>query len=54
VVRSLLPLITSTGIATVGEIGPDTLEARLAEQLLALDAVFVGPTLVGAWGTVGA
>jgi SAM-dependent methyltransferase len=53
VVKSMLPLITTSGIATLDEIGPETLEARLAEQLSARDAVFVAPTLVGAWGTVG-
>jgi len=53
VVRSLLPLITSSGIATPDEVGLETLAARMAVQMAAADAVFVGPTLVGAWGTIG-
>jgi hypothetical protein len=52
VVRSMLPVITRNGIATVEEVGLDTLADRLGEQLRAADAVFVAPTLVGAWGTV--
>jgi ubiquinone/menaquinone biosynthesis C-methylase UbiE len=53
VVQSLLPVITGHGIATAEEVGLDTLADRLLDQMIAVDAVFVAPTLVGAWGTVG-
>jgi len=53
VVRSMLPVITGNGIATAEEVGLPTLADRLSAQLIAADAVFVAPTLVGAWGAVG-
>ena len=39
-----------TGVATVEEVGIDTLEDRLRSSLQAADAVFLPPTLVGASG----
>jgi ubiquinone/menaquinone biosynthesis C-methylase UbiE len=48
VLASLLPQICEFGIATEAEVSIATLEQRLREQLLALDAVAYSPSLVGA------
>ncbi|MFT4084590.1 MAG: class I SAM-dependent methyltransferase [Nocardioides sp.] len=48
--RSLLPAIESTGIATADEVGIDSLTDRLAADQLAAGALVKPPTLVGAWG----
>jgi SAM-dependent methyltransferase len=48
-VRSLLPAMEQTGVATAEEVGIDTLATRLREEALAKDAVLVLPPLVGAW-----
>jgi SAM-dependent methyltransferase len=53
VTRSLLPAITAAGIATTEEIGIDTLERRIAEEMRSTGAVFLPPTVVGAWGRPG-
>lgn len=41
-----------TGVATAAQVGPDTLEQRLSDELRATAAVFAHPMLFGAWGTV--
>ena len=53
VVRSLAPAITAAGIATAEELGLETLEERIAQELRTTDAVFLPPTVVGAWGRAG-
>jgi SAM-dependent methyltransferase len=50
VVRSLANQIVAGGIATEAEIGLDTFEQRLAQELLDADAVLLPPTVAGAWG----
>jgi hypothetical protein len=40
----------AAGIATAEEIGIDTLEERLAEEGIAMDATLLLPAVVGAWG----
>jgi ubiquinone/menaquinone biosynthesis C-methylase UbiE len=50
--RSLLPLIERTGVATRDEIGIDTLAARLREQAVAANAVVRVPELIAAWTRV--
>jgi SAM-dependent methyltransferase len=50
VVRSLSGAIIGHGIATAEQLGLDTLEARIAEELKRRDAVLSPPTVVGAWG----
>ncbi len=52
-VRTLLPAIEKTGIATAAEVDIDTLEARLAEESIRLGTTFKPPTLVGAWARIG-
>jgi SAM-dependent methyltransferase len=47
--RTLLPLMERTGVATAGEVGLDTLAARLREEVVAADATVVPPPLIGAW-----
>jgi SAM-dependent methyltransferase len=51
-VRTLLPAIERTGIATAAEVGIDTLEVRIAEESARLGTTFKPPTLVGAWARV--
>jgi len=52
-VRTLLPVIVASGLATEQEIGIDTLEQRLFEALASVEGILRIPTLVGAWGRVG-
>jgi hypothetical protein len=49
VLRTLLPLIEQTGVATAEAIELDTLEHRLQTELLAKNAVVVTPPLIMAW-----
>jgi SAM-dependent methyltransferase len=49
-VRSLAPQILAHGIADEAELDLERLEARIAAQLAAHDAVVLAPALVGAWG----
>ncbi len=51
VARSLAPQILAQGIADEAELGIDTLQARIAEQVRASDSVVLAPAVVGAWGT---
>jgi ubiquinone/menaquinone biosynthesis C-methylase UbiE len=51
VARSLAPQIVAHGIAAEAELGLETLQERIAEQVGALDAVIMPPAVVGAWGT---
>lgn len=53
VLRTLLPVLEKTGVATAADIGIDTLADRFAADSAEHDAVFKPPTLVGAWATVG-
>jgi ubiquinone/menaquinone biosynthesis C-methylase UbiE len=51
VTRSLAPQIVAQGIADEPELGLDTLQERIADQIRAQDAVILAPAVVGAWGT---
>lgn len=51
VTRSLAPQIIAQGIADEAELGLDTLEERIVEQVIARDAVTMPPAVAGAWGT---
>lgn len=50
--RSLLPLIERTGVATAAEVGVETLADRLRAQAVAADASLIASTLIGAWARV--
>lgn len=50
VVRSLAPVIVQRGIATIEQVDVQTIEERIAREILRADAVFLPPTVVGAWG----
>jgi ubiquinone/menaquinone biosynthesis C-methylase UbiE len=50
VIRSLAPQIVAQGIADEAELGLDTLQSRIAEELVARDAVILPPGVVGGWG----
>jgi len=49
VLRSLLPLIERTGIATAAEIDIDTLALRMREDAIAHERIMFLPRVVGAW-----
>lgn len=51
IVRTVLPVIERTGVATAAEVGADTLQQRLSGELAASAAVFAHPMLMSAWGT---
>jgi hypothetical protein len=38
-------------VATAAEVGAETLEQRLSDELAAAGAVFAHPALISAWGT---
>lgn len=48
-VRSLLPMIEKTGVATKDEVGIDTLADRLRAEVTGQGAVVHSPIFVGAW-----
>jgi SAM-dependent methyltransferase len=48
--RTLAPQVVAAGIATAAEMGLDTLQQRIADELAAADAVVLMPTVSGAWG----
>ena len=48
-VRSLLPMIEKTGVATKDEVGIDTLADRLRKEVADKGAVVHSPLFVGAW-----
>ena len=50
-VRSLLPLIEKTGVATAAEIQIDTLAARMRDETVALNATIHLSELIAAWTT---
>ena len=52
IVRTLLPAIEESEIATAAELEPDTLQARLREETETASAVFAFPALTCAWATV--
>jgi ubiquinone/menaquinone biosynthesis C-methylase UbiE len=49
-VKSVLPFLESSGITTAKEVGADTLEERLRQDIVSRDAVVVWLTLVRLWG----
>jgi hypothetical protein len=50
VARSLAPQMLAAGIATEDELGLDTLEQRIADELATAGATVVLPTVSGAFG----
>jgi len=50
VIRSLAPQIVAHGIASERDLGIDSLEERMRQQVTAAGAVVLAPCLVGAWG----
>ncbi len=49
---SLIPMIEKAGLATVEEVGPETLYSRLRDEIAEVDGVFYSPELIAAWTTV--
>ena len=49
-VKSVLPSLEMSGITTAKEVGPDTLEERLRQDIVSRDGVVVWLTLVRLWG----
>jgi SAM-dependent methyltransferase len=52
IIRTLLPVLEKTGVATPDEVDIDTLEERIAQDCADHNAIFKPPTLVGAWARV--
>jgi hypothetical protein len=52
IIRTLLPVLHETGVATPDEVDIDTLEDRIAQDCIDHDLIFKFPTLVGAWARV--
>jgi SAM-dependent methyltransferase len=52
IVTAVAPLVEKLGIATVDEIGTDTLTERLNAEIDALNGMVMGPPMYGAWCTV--
>jgi SAM-dependent methyltransferase len=52
VVKGIAPLMERLGVTSAAELRPDTLADRLRDECAAVDAVVVGPPMVGAWATV--
>jgi SAM-dependent methyltransferase len=52
-IRSLLPVIVKSGLATEAEVDIDTLADRLREEVVAGEAVIVPSMMVGAWARRG-
>ena len=50
-VRTALPLIEKTGVASAEEVKVGTLQQRLSEEIKAYNAVFAHPALISAWST---
>jgi SAM-dependent methyltransferase len=53
IIRTLLPVLDKTGVATPDEVDIDTLEDRMAQDCQRHDMIFKLPTLVGAWARTG-
>jgi hypothetical protein len=53
VTRAVLPLMTRIGVASADEIDIETLETRLRDEAVALNATLVAPPLIGAWARNG-
>ena len=47
--RSLLPAIEATGATTADELGLDTLEERLRDEVVSTNGIQFLPTVIGAW-----
>ena len=50
IVRTVLHLIERIGVATAAEVGADTLQQCLSDELATSAAVFAHPMLISAWG----
>ncbi|MCY7314743.1 MAG: hypothetical protein LH480_03755 [Rubrivivax sp.] len=50
VVRSLLPQIVASGVASAEAVGIETLQSRIAQAVQAGGSVVLPPVLAGAWG----
>ncbi len=52
ILRTMLPVIEATGVATPADIDLDTLDARLQTEVTRAGAVVITPPLITAWATV--
>jgi SAM-dependent methyltransferase len=51
IVRTVVPLMERSGVATAAEVGADTLQQRLSDELRNSASVFAHPMLMSAWAT---
>ena len=52
IIRTVLPLMEQTGVATAADVGVETLQQRLSDEVAAAGAVLAHPMLLSAWGTI--
>jgi SAM-dependent methyltransferase len=52
-IRLAAPMIVGTGVATAEEVGVETFEQRLTDELRRASAVIANPVLLSAWATTG-
>ena len=53
ILRTLLPHVEATAVASRAEVDIDTLAERLRQEGVALGTTVIWPPLIGAWATVG-
>jgi len=53
ITRTLLPLMQRTGVAAAEAVRIETLAGRIREQAVALNAMLISPSLIGAWAQNG-
>lgn len=51
IVRTVVPLMERSGVASAAEVGADTLQQRLGDELRTYESVFAHPMLMSAWAT---
>jgi 2-polyprenyl-3-methyl-5-hydroxy-6-metoxy-1,4-benzoquinol methylase len=51
IVRTVVPLMERSGVASAAEVGTDTLQQRLGDELRTYGSVFAHPMLISAWAT---
>jgi hypothetical protein len=52
ITRAMRPMITRTEVAIAESVDVDTLETRLREEAVVLDATLVAPPLIGGWARI--
>jgi len=51
IVRTVVPLMERSGVATAADVGADTIQQRLSNELRSHASVLAHPMLMSAWAT---